>query len=107
MSEKIEAALTAEEWDELEQINMVSFPNGVVLSPARYAHSNMPRHAEAAIALYGQPFGFTPEDVDLLRKEETRARNAAATLLSEGALRIADRYAYLADRIAALLPEKK
>lgn len=52
------------------------------------------RHALAALCLHGQPFGFTQEDVELLRR-------SAENELSGGT---AERLSGLADRIAALLP---
>lgn len=33
------------------------------------ASGKLERHAIAALALYGQPFGFTREDVEVLRRE--------------------------------------
>lgn len=53
-------------------------------------------HALAALALHGQPFGFTWDDVDLLRtRVMERAREDTALLAS------------LADRIAALLAPRE
>jgi hypothetical protein len=51
-------------------------------------------HALAALALHGQPFGFTWQDVDVLRYEATQGCTRAAILNM------------LAYRIAALLPPR-
>ena len=56
------------------------------------------RHAIAATALHGQPFGFTREDVALLREHFTWDVTCD---VSEGAARSGTS---LADRIEALLP---
>ena len=52
------------------------------------------KHAEAALCLYNQPFGFTQEDVELL------TRHGDQTLDDQDLLRAAS----LRDRIASLLP---
>jgi hypothetical protein len=57
------------------------------------------RHQLAAIALYGQPFGFTWEDVDLLRDY--------GSYFDDGAERNIDELHSLAARIAALLPPRE
>lgn len=73
------------------------------------------RHRMAALALYGQPFGFTHEDVRDLRKQadalELSYALAAAFVPPSDHQRdtpavsaMADRFRALADRIAALLP---
>jgi hypothetical protein len=65
------------------------------------------RHALAALALYGQTFGFTREDVEMLReeaddvvKEAFEAGERVAASRNPRALSILA----LADRISALLP---
>lgn len=71
----------------------------------------MNRHALAARALHGQPFGFTWEDVEVLRiaarHEYNEARRGMGDtydpLLAHGARRIES----IADRIAALLPPRE
>lgn len=57
-------------------------------------------HAVAALALYGQPFGFTREDVKLLRDEAEGEWNGEQMDVGRRLLR-------LADRIEALLPPEK
>ena len=67
MSEKIEPAMTPEEWnvaDDIEQLMTFEIasdilPKGIVS-----------RHGAAALALYGQPFGFSADDVRLLERCE-------------------------------------
>lgn len=95
---EIKPALSAEEWED-----MLSWPYGVsdaIIRPAEmlgYGH-NTPedRHHVAALALHGQPFGFTWDDVDLLR------------MFSDGdpMEHIRRECNDLADRIAALLPPR-
>lgn len=58
------------------------------------------RHATAALCLYGQPFGFTQEDVDFLRQQASGAEASDSRGADVGA------FTDLADRIAALLPPK-
>lgn len=58
------------------------------------------RHALAALALHGQPFGFTQEDVDLL----TRSAEYYDWLVKQKYLDDAEKFRSLAARIAALLP---
>jgi hypothetical protein len=67
------------------------------------------RHALAALALHGQPFGFTWDDVDRLRRRAADAEaahdNPESPMRGEWAVyeeMLA--FAGLADRIAALLP---
>lgn len=72
----------------------VNIANGsLFVGPDDMVFDGKERHALAAFALYGQPFGFTREDVEALRAE------AYARHDDDG-----KRLASLADRIAALLP---
>jgi len=70
MSE-IQAALTAEEWAELTEAWYYKNKGEMQLGYAiqEFQHGADSRHALAAFALYGQPFGFTHADVALLRGE--------------------------------------
>lgn len=97
---KIKPALAPQEWaKELavpasatgRGLQMADDGKTVVVEPARWERA----HAVAALCLYGQPFGFTHDDVRLLR-------NAAAewAMVSPPAIAALN----LADRIAALLP---
>ncbi len=92
MSEKIEPAISAENWaehidrgDDLEQ----------------RLGEDWSRHALAAFALHDQPFGFTQEDVDTLR------RVAPITTRLVGGHSVWQRLLSLADRIADLLPPRE
>jgi hypothetical protein len=93
----VEPALTPEEW---------AFSDPVADDQWENAYGeNMGRHAAAALALYGQPFGFTHADVDLLRG------NLETCVDERGSLYLADEHESklqdLADRIAALLPPRE
>lgn len=78
-------------------------------------------HALAALCLYGQPFGFTQEDVECLRccaadqrkhmtdwlevgEVDLATTGKQRLIIAESYRRIADWFDSLADRIAALLP---
>lgn len=121
MSDDITPALTDEEWEkqrikrdrldggwwpDSEQI--WAFPKGVRIGPAEEAPSlwvrSDDRHALAALALHEQPFGFSREDVELIRTARdttpdlfTRAQRADLVARTEG----------LIARIAAMLPPEK
>jgi hypothetical protein len=96
----IQPALTTEEWA-LYNSPRRRIPVGVKQRP----------HAAAAIALHGQPFGFTQEDV----RDERNAENDCARLArqaQDGGDEL-ERYKFVgrqrrhkerADRIEALLP---
>lgn len=127
MSEPIKPALSAEGW---ERILRPKFPLGLsaayierehpappttaevirqqllILQSDQYGHYTYPEtddyHALAALALHGQPFGFTREDV-------TALRNVANSLdvddpTYEATLEV---IASLTDRVSALLPPEK
>lgn len=73
MSEKIAAALTAKEWEKThgqitahrEGAEITVFEDGQMLidNGENVGGGKEFRHALAALALYGQPFGFTHEDL--------------------------------------------
>jgi len=86
----VQPALTAKEW--------VAFLPRDARRSAMGADDPAERHALAARALYGQPFGFTREDVWVLRGAALKERPYMT------------RYAELndlADRIEALLPPEE
>ena len=83
----IEPALTAEEWAE----------GAVIYENLTDALGIGRRHSTAALCLHGQPFGFTWEDVAVLR--DIAAPDIGTPL--EGDARA---LTSLADRIEALLP---
>jgi hypothetical protein len=93
-------ALTPEEWGAMRispdrtsrfHAHRVDFNDGLVVNGAWID----PCRALAALALYGQPFGFTHEDVVLLRSSSWDVEEGGE------ALRM------LASRIKALLPPEK
>lgn len=108
MSDEVKPALTAEEWVGHPRYNGTEYHitgvtvelldgnSRLAVNGDEYSWENQSRHALAALALHGQPFGFSREDV----------RNLG--LLADD-LRDFDRYAYdhlksLIARIRALLP---
>lgn len=99
MSETIKQALTPEEWArwfaiEADNDLIDEESSHSPLSQAYNAAEIGNEHAVAAIMLLGQPFGFTREDVAVLREivEVSQFPFEARTCAS------------LADRIEALLP---
>jgi hypothetical protein len=94
MNKPIKPALSSEEWERAQNPRTDFNEATIVARP----------HARAALALIGRPFGFTREDVRMLREtarrddEELRTGNNARTDIDSDALR------NLADRIEALLP---
>ena len=103
---KVEPALTAEEWagiiaDDWTLDSRLAY----TLEEADLGHleyragSAPPRQIAAALCLYGQPFGFTWNDVELLlgivESMAVHMPDTAARAIS------------LADRIAALLPPRE
>lgn len=105
MAEDVKPALSAEEW-----ADVASDPDwwaaeadglGRVAGECLESRTDAERrHAAAALALHGQPFGFTQEDVELLRtsiaEDEDGCFDQTRTAMLKG----------LADRIAALLPRE-
>ena len=96
--EKIEPVMSAEEWAKWDT------PYGRVLwQSARAACHDDVRDSQklAALSLHGQPYGFTWQDVDMLRQ-------AAGMNGGDGSLPnpSAERFTSLADRIEALLPPR-
>lgn len=96
MSEKVEPALTPEEWAyAVERWRLDDGPSRYVSGDDRcYAGCRIPEsdyHATAALCLHGQPFGFTRADVESVRY-------VSDWLDRPNPLRD------LADRIEALLP---
>lgn len=90
-------ALTREEWEAHENLLGRRLPIEWEPGSVKYLEHEF-RHAIAALCLYGQPFGFTREDVELLRE----LANDEESPLWPG--RYGDEFNNLADRIEALLP---
>ena len=89
----IKPALTAEEWESSRYRTWAGASTA----------GDYERHALAALALYGQPFGFTWEDVALLREHAEIAIDDRMSL--PDLRRWCVLLETLADRIEALLPE--
>jgi hypothetical protein len=109
MSEKIQPALTPKEWargatddgtayttaaGEIATMDYALGERAIVRHP----------HALAALALHGQPYGFTWEDVDALRLTLSLAAMGSSDGEDADAC---GRASSLADRIAALLPPRE
>lgn len=82
----MEPALTPEEWAEFLD------PANEEYAPLMFR--NRGDHEAAATGLFGQPFGFTKKDVELLRQEAVHSNDDDTF----------DGLNMLADRIAFLLP---
>jgi hypothetical protein len=65
------------------------------------------RHGLAALALYGQPFGFTWDDVDAIERVVAGGELQGSLSPLSAVARQNDRLRWLIDRIAALLPPKE
>lgn len=107
MSEnEIKAAMSPEEWENADDV--FGFESDTV-----WAIGDSPRedHIIAALALHGQPFGFTWEDVDHLRYMAQGAYDAAEMRWHTDEMPIAkqelERAYEIIDRIAALLPPRQ
>lgn len=105
MSDKIEPALTPEEWADEKMWN--ASPDPEMIGHGEEGPKGL--HRIAARALHGQPFGFTRDDVDRLRKAHPFTMTfpdgtevAGVQLDWVTAEQVAD----LADRIEALLPPR-
>lgn len=108
MTAPITPALTAEEWAEQridrrdhDTITLSPDTGGITVADGfegGYVSSD-DRHALAALALHGQPFGFTWDDVRFLRHEAAAAREMHGELIAESF-----DFDALAARIEALLP---
>lgn len=103
----MKAALTPEEWarwSELEADNeLIDEESGHSPFVQMWNVEGPNEHACAALLLHGQPFGFTREDVRLLRATAEEFFETADIYGCAGApeLRL------LADRIEALLPPEE
>ena len=94
MAPMIRPALTLEEWEHADKLCFQGGEPHLAIRdiPRGVTDPDIPvgSHALAALCLYGEPFGFTREDVRILR--------AAACI---------DDMVGLADRIEALLPPEE
>lgn len=112
MSE-INPAMTTDEWaeflasgggDAADENERLMRLNRVRRSMADAALNARRYNAAAAVALHGQRFGFTWDDVDYLRQLVASFRGLGTAPDADGA---ADNARSLADRIAALLPPRE
>lgn len=95
-SDEVKPALTAEEWP--RGPGVFGWDDGSVFIAYRDEQPSVERpHAVAAVLLHGQPYGFTREDVEQLRKLAIRDSRTYGPPEDHFGWRIAA-------RIAALLP---
>ena len=117
-NERVESALTAEQWAQ-QSYDSGMISAGIDRSRRQGYEISMPGvlaprdgwplvtlapeqcHGVAAVLLYRQAFGFTHDDVQLIRK---LAKDLASTDFSTSRSR---KLSGLAERIAALLPPEK
>lgn len=111
MSEKIEPALTPDQWGKLmldadAWVGHDDDPEPGAIFIAGDWKSPEERHAIAALCLHGQPFGVTREDVEMLRAAEETAKTALDRFVNAytAATALPNRLADLRARIEALLP---
>jgi len=127
-TDTVRPALTPEEWARLRATNHLTRPIGYagqeigvqvghpwsgVSITAEHSHAGLSRemsHALAAVALHGQPFGFTREDVvalrrvvEIAREHEDRGPRDEGWQSPEFSAAVA-RAESAVDRLAALLP---
>lgn len=97
MTEPIKPALSSEEWTDLLPV-IGEVGKGIV--------RNEDRHFTAAVCLYGQPFGFTREDLKAINEGVGGIFGRCAEFCVGGCSCGDDarRLENLADRIRALLP---
>ena len=95
-------ALKRQDWDSQGILTRMGAAklNGECLSTDEMSYCGEERHALAALALHGQPFGFTWDDVDDLRE-------IAPGFHHRGDGQVERALLDLADRIAALLPPRE
>lgn len=91
--------------------SVLSQQDGLAQLRAQFAGLPFSTHAIAALLLYGEPFGFTPQDVQDEREVAEYCAVMAAKHREEGDAATAAKFAMLgghhrerAERIAALLP---
>jgi hypothetical protein len=98
----IPAAMSPEEWNEALALIHGGKKNGEL---------KLSIHGTAALALYGQPYGFTQLDVDdeiqVAEYCETMARQQEGTPAGATFRLLGERHKVRARKIAALLPPKE
>lgn len=109
----VKPALTPEEWRAPHQIfnGFIDLDDGVidVRLDGFYetAEPEKARHALAALALYGQPYGFTRDDAVACFHAAALIAYPEERELTPGLARLSDRLVDLARRIEALLPPEE
>lgn len=103
MSE-INPALTAEEWAHPSNATQLGHACNEVFVGEGDTLDTVTRHGLAALCLYGKPFGFTAEDVEILRLLGSIDFDGLCMDDYLGRPGSEARVKSLADRIAALLP---
>lgn len=101
---RVRPALTSSEWHDLsvEGDECVALDqNGDMYFAGMGRVAGYMRHQIAALALFGQPFGFTPDDVEVLMGAAMRIGQDAAPGAAEF---YRPRLTNIARRIRALLP---
>jgi len=97
-----EPALTAEEWRNVLPLADVEDRGQLIIGGLGEGREDFRRIA--ALALYGQPFGFTRDDVTAIRFAREALERFGAAVGEPLSGEIAGQYESLADRIEALLP---
>jgi hypothetical protein len=100
----IPAAMSPEEWKEVLDLIQAGKQNG------QTSQLQLTMHGTAALALYGQPYGFSQQDVDdeiqVAEYCETMARQQEGTAAGATFRLLGERHKVRALKIAALLPPK-
>ena len=105
MTDEIVPALNTEEWLQYgaDRTVLRDFAAGKrPWCPTRRFSDEQKLHAVAAMALFGQPFGFTHRDVDLLENQAAFHEHRGATTDQV----LVQQLRSLAARITALLPPR-
>lgn len=106
MSDKVERALTENEWA-AQQERIRQLPERIGWAVAEVdSYGDLDRHGLAALCLHGMPFGFAHQDVDLINSliQALDRAETAQQLLVEFTVIHPEPWKNLAARIAALLP---
>lgn len=95
----IPAAMSAEEWKEALEL---------IRDKNKHGELKLSIHGTAALALYGQPYGFSQQDVDdeiqVAEYCETMARQQEGSPAGATFRLLGERHKVRARKIAALLP---
>ena len=104
-TEQVRPALTPRQWEDPGRLYplsaYVALDGNLYLYDSEDEQRPEERHTLAAIALYGQPFGFSHEDAESLREAASFLRRVG------NSVGWANKLDSIADRIQALLPPEK